>query len=119
MCILHISTGSQLNIRDDYIKLHSPSKPRISTFTQPNLFFSSTGESFDSKNNLIATVDYEGNILWDTVVVTSTFCKLLVRFFPFDVQHCNITLTPWIHNRKQVSCTNHLDFSFPFMKNSY
>ncbi|XP_071817486.1 neuronal acetylcholine receptor subunit alpha-5-like [Apostichopus japonicus] len=62
----------------------------------------STGESFDSKNNLIATVDYEGNILWDTVVVTSTFCKLLVRFFPFDVQHCNITLTPWIHNRKQL-----------------
>lgn len=64
--------------------------------------YSSIGDTFEETNNGYARVNYKGEIIWYNMVVTVTFCKLLIRYFPFDMQHCNLSFTSWNYDLSQV-----------------
>lgn len=43
-------------------------------------------------------VDSDGNVMWLAPLVVDLACRFNVHYFPYDTQHCNLTLTSWLHH---------------------
>ncbi|PIK60593.1 putative neuronal acetylcholine receptor subunit alpha-9-II [Apostichopus japonicus] len=71
-------------------------------WTPDIILLESIGDTFEESNNGYARVNYKGEIIWYNMVVTVTFCKLLIRYFPFDMQHCNLSFTSWNYDLSQI-----------------
>lgn len=61
-----------------------------------------------------------GSVLWYTPMITTTTCRVRVRYFPFDTQVCNVTFGSWSHSVNQVNLTFQSDeeaTEFSFLQN--
>lgn len=61
-----------------------------------------------------------GSILWYTPMITTTSCRVRVRYFPFDTQICNVTFGSWAHSENEVNLTFQSDeeaTTFEFLQN--
>ena len=47
-------------------------------------------------------VSPDGEIIWYSNFIIKTYCKMKVRYFPFDEQFCPIKLSSWSHNETEV-----------------
>lgn len=47
-------------------------------------------------------VDYDGQLLWASPVNFRSFCRLDVRYFPFDEQECEMKFGPWSHDGNEL-----------------
>lgn len=46
-----------------------------------------------------------GSVEWYTPMITTTTCRVRVRYFPFDTQECNITFGSWSHDSSDINLT--------------
>jgi hypothetical protein len=47
-------------------------------------------------------VGYQGNIIWNAPFIFKTLCKINVKNFPFDQQHCKLKFGSWQYSAKQL-----------------
>lgn len=58
-----------------------------------------------------AIVNSDGSVLWLYLALVKTYCKLNVKYFPFDTQRCNVTFVSWTHSMNQLDVIyNHTTF---------
>ena len=53
-------------------------------------------------NQVHVQVDSDGHCSWTPLVSYTTTCPLHMRYFPFDIQMCQIMLGPWVHTTEMV-----------------
>ncbi|PIK48348.1 putative neuronal acetylcholine receptor subunit alpha-9-II-like [Apostichopus japonicus] len=70
----------------------------------PDLFFYNNADQLYHKflKDTIVKVDFSGEVLWASPVNFRSFCLLDVRFFPFDVQLCEMKFGPWSHDGNEL-----------------
>ncbi|XP_032227220.2 neuronal acetylcholine receptor subunit beta-3-like [Nematostella vectensis] len=69
-------------------------KPDVLLFNQVNTDFGNLNNKIDT--NVI--VSHDGNISWLAPAILKSGCNIDVRYFPFDVQYCNLAFGPWSNN---------------------
>ena len=47
-------------------------------------------------------VSYNGDVVWYSNVIIKSYCKMKVKYFPFDEQFCSIKLSSWSYNETEV-----------------
>ncbi|KAJ8031787.1 Neuronal acetylcholine receptor subunit alpha-9-II [Holothuria leucospilota] len=50
----------------------------------------------------IMRVSHNGEVVMSCIVITSTFCQILVKYFPFDYQHCSLTYMSWVYDVSKI-----------------
>ncbi|EDO32053.1 predicted protein, partial [Nematostella vectensis] len=69
------------------------------------LLYNRTDLRFGSLNNKIDTnviVNHDGSTTWLAPAIIKSECKIDVRFFPFDVQSCELTFGSWTHDGLKI-----------------
>ncbi|XP_014663809.1 PREDICTED: acetylcholine receptor subunit alpha-like 1 [Priapulus caudatus] len=57
-----------------------------------------------------AKVHYDGRIVWEPPAIYKSSCDIQVKYFPFDVQMCEMKFGSWTYDRRQVNL-KHKNFS--------
>ena len=47
-------------------------------------------------------VSHTGDLVWFSAVIIKSYCKMKVKYFPFDEQFCSIKLSSWSYNETEV-----------------
>ncbi|XP_033098688.1 neuronal acetylcholine receptor subunit alpha-9-like [Anneissia japonica] len=55
-----------------------------------------------TKTNIPLSITSDGFVTMATPAIYTTFCKMNVKYFPFDKQVCNFKLGSWTYGRHQV-----------------
>lgn len=50
-------------------------------------------------------INYNGLVKWRPGAITKSFCSIDVRFYPFDIQTCQLTFGSWTHDGNQIWTT--------------
>ncbi|KAJ8047714.1 Neuronal acetylcholine receptor subunit alpha-10 [Holothuria leucospilota] len=59
-----------------------------------------TFESFNPDTKAV-TVNHTGDVYWYTLATTKSSCTVLVRYYPFDKQTCELTFTTWLYQTNE------------------
>ncbi len=68
-----------------------------------SLLFFSVDEKFESVKPVEATLTSDGTITWYAPMILQVSCKVKVRFFPFDQQQCNISISSWRYDKSGLN----------------
>ena len=49
-------------------------------------------------NQVYAIIYHDGTVTWVPITLYKSSCPMKLRYFPFDVQMCVLTLASWVHN---------------------
>ncbi|XP_033102390.1 neuronal acetylcholine receptor subunit alpha-10-like isoform X2 [Anneissia japonica] len=64
--------------------------------------YNSIDDEFEHiKDSLKLIVSYDGSVVFSSPAIFHTFCKINVRLFPLDVQHCELVFGTWMYDRAQ------------------
>ena len=63
--------------------------------------FSVNGE-FSQYKPMDVLLTSEGQVTWYAPVILTTSCKVNVRYFPFDRQHCQLRFASWIYDMSKL-----------------
>ncbi|XP_072013583.1 neuronal acetylcholine receptor subunit alpha-3-like [Amphiura filiformis] len=79
----------------------------VSVFTnkiwKPDItFYENVDEKWESIKDIEASLTSDGTITWFTPTILQVFCKVKVRYFPFDYQRCTITMGSWRHDKSRL-----------------
>ncbi|XP_072013594.1 neuronal acetylcholine receptor subunit alpha-10-like [Amphiura filiformis] len=79
----------------------------VSVFTKdiwkPDItFYENVDEKWESIKDIEASVTSDGTVTWFTPTILQVFCKVKVRYFPFDYQRCNITMASWRYDKSRL-----------------
>jgi nicotinic acetylcholine receptor len=58
--------------------------------------------SDNSRKNQVATVHFDGRIIWEPPVIYKSYCPIDVEYFPFDMQECFMKFSSWTYNGHEV-----------------
>lgn len=47
-------------------------------------------------------VDHEGYVTWYAPMISTSSCRVNVRYFPFDTQKCNLSFSSWVYTMDQM-----------------
>ena len=47
-------------------------------------------------------ISSNGKVRWLTPIILDSFCKLFVRYFPFDDQYCPLKFYSWNYDMKKL-----------------
>ncbi|XP_030850200.1 neuronal acetylcholine receptor subunit alpha-3-like [Strongylocentrotus purpuratus] len=59
-------------------------------------------KDFISYADTYIVVSSNGTMDWYVPVIIATSCPIDITYFPYDVQHCNLTFGPWTLNTDRV-----------------
>ncbi|XP_030850199.1 neuronal acetylcholine receptor subunit alpha-10-like [Strongylocentrotus purpuratus] len=59
-------------------------------------------KDFISYADTYIVVSSNGTMDWYAPVIVATSCPIDITYFPYDVQHCNLTFGPWSLNTERV-----------------
>ena len=81
---------------------------------------SSVDKHFENIKDVTALLLPDGTIHWHTPVILYTSCRIDVRLFPFDTQHCKLRFGSWAHNidEMNIGVKNESEASKYFVENS-
>ncbi|KAM8876743.1 neuronal acetylcholine receptor subunit alpha-7-like [Synchiropus picturatus] len=66
------------------------------------LLYNSASEAFRSTYDTLVLVDHSGDCTNIPPAIFKSVCKIDVRWFPFDIQTCQIKLGSWTHSGFQI-----------------
>ena len=73
-----------------------------SLFSSVSFCIKSCSKAFISYQETYITTLYNGTMDWHYPAIMTSTCKVDVRYFPFDIQLCNLTFGPWSADVTQV-----------------
>lgn len=93
-----------LNIEKKTENKHNLALTALENFSAFLTFFLDSADQLYHKflKDTIVKVDFSGEVLWASPVNFRSFCLLDVRFFPFDVQLCEMKFGPWSHDGNEL-----------------
>ena len=62
----------------------------------------SANGTYDIQAQTWASVNYTGNVTWFPPAVYKSACKIDVKFFPFDEQHCALKFGSWTYDGSKL-----------------
>ncbi|KAJ8025653.1 Neuronal acetylcholine receptor subunit alpha-9 [Holothuria leucospilota] len=79
----------------------------------PDLYFYQNADAVyhNFLRDTMVKVDYDGQLLWASPVNFRSFCRLDVRYFPFDQQDCEMKFGPWSHDGNELVINGSGDMS--------
>ncbi|XP_022082963.1 neuronal acetylcholine receptor subunit alpha-7-like [Acanthaster planci] len=70
---------------------------------KPNLVvLENVNSNFAVHDNTEISITSNGTVNWYAPVIYQTACKVNVRQFPFDVQHCNLSFLSWTFDQSRL-----------------
>lgn len=66
------------------------------------LFNSASGSSIDHYGDTHCIVFYDGSIMWVPPSTFLSFCKLNMKYWPYDSHTCSIVLGSWTYDGNQI-----------------
>ena len=65
--------------------------------------FSSADPDFERyRPNSIVALYYDGTVIWFTPAIYTVICRVRVKWFPFDVQKCEMVFGSWGYNGYEI-----------------
>ena len=52
--------------------------------------------------NDLCLIWHDGRVQWFSPGIMTSYCKISVRYFPFDIQVCEIIFVSWAYNDQQI-----------------
>ena len=66
-----------------------------------------TEEEGEDLSRYQITIKYDGNVRWLYPRITTSFCKLNMRYFPWDQQVCSLKYGSWSYDGTKLDIVNH------------
>ncbi|KAM9410279.1 neuronal acetylcholine receptor subunit alpha-7-like [Pholidichthys leucotaenia] len=104
--VLTTNMWLQMNWDDQYLQWDPSEYPGVTIMTFPSnllwkpdiLLFNSADERFDAAFPTSIVVHSSGSCKWIPLGIFKSTCKIDVRWFPFDIQKCELKFGSWSHN---------------------
>eukprot|EP00063_Salmo_salar_P095839 XP_014070674.1 PREDICTED: neuronal acetylcholine receptor subunit alpha-9-like isoform X3 [Salmo salar] len=95
--------------KDDYDGLDTIRIPSSYIWRPDIVLYNNADSHFTGSMDTNVVIRHDGQIIWDSPVITKSSCKVDVSFFPFDVQQCRFTYGSWTYNGNQMDLQNAMD----------
>uniref|UniRef100_A0A673XMQ0 Cholinergic receptor, nicotinic, alpha 10a n=1 Tax=Salmo trutta TaxID=8032 RepID=A0A673XMQ0_SALTR len=103
-----IDMDERNQIKDDYDGLDTIRIPSSYVWRPDIVLYNNADSHFTGSMDTNVVIRYDGQIIWDSPVITKSSCKVDVSF-PFDVQQCRFTYSSWTYNGNQMDLQNAMD----------
>uniref|UniRef100_A0A4W5MD32 Cholinergic receptor nicotinic alpha 10 subunit n=1 Tax=Hucho hucho TaxID=62062 RepID=A0A4W5MD32_9TELE len=95
--------------KDDYDGLDTIRIPSSYIWRPDIVLYNNADSHFTGSMDTNVVIRHDGQIIWDSPVITKSSCKVDVSFFPFDAQQCRFTYGSWTYNGNQMDLQNAMD----------
>ncbi|XP_036411722.1 neuronal acetylcholine receptor subunit alpha-10-like [Colossoma macropomum] len=95
--------------KDDYDGLDTIRIPGSYVWRPDIVLYNNADDHFTGTMDTNVVIRHDGQIMWDSPIITKSSCKVDVSFFPFDAQQCRLTYGSWTYNGKQLDILNAMD----------
>jgi hypothetical protein len=93
--------------------LKIPDYLKIPKTEMVNKTLSMIGDASTDVRITMPTTTY-GEMKWSPSIASKTNCPVDSTYFPFDIQKCNITLTPWGYTDSEVNIQHAIKFTIMY-----
>ena len=69
------------------------------------------------RDNYLIDVKSDGAVMWMFPDILRSYCRVDIKYFPFDRQNCSLELQSWSRSKHEVIVN--YDSETPFMNHSY
>ena len=95
-----------------------PRKCRNKKKTLFKYYFSAEEASIDPFGNVHFLVESSGDVLWVPPAHFKAFCKLNLRYWPFDEQTCTLKFGSWTSHGEQIDLQLYRNFTEVWLFNN-
>ncbi|XP_061576400.1 neuronal acetylcholine receptor subunit alpha-10a [Cololabis saira] len=95
--------------KDDYDGLDTIRIPGSYVWRPDIVLYNSADDRFTGAMDTNVVIRHDGQMMWDSPVITKSSCKVDVSFFPFDGQQCRFTYGSWTYNGNQLDILNAME----------
>ncbi len=87
-------------------------------WTPDIVLFNSADVAYSTqRDNYLIDVKNDGSVLWMFPDILRSYCRVDIKYFPFDRQNCTLELQSWSRSKKEVVV--YYDNEKPFMNHSF
>ncbi|XP_066516488.1 neuronal acetylcholine receptor subunit alpha-10a, partial [Hoplias malabaricus] len=95
--------------KDDYDGVDTIRIPGSYVWRPDIVLYNSADDHFTGTMDTNVVIRHDGQIMWDSPIITKSSCKVDVSFFPFDAQQCRLTYGSWTYNGKHLDILNAME----------